>query len=150
VTLKEFVEKYSGVAVDFDKAYGAQCVDLVRQYFQDVWKLKQQPEGVDGAEDFYFKHESRRVQRESMDCTRFDGYTRPPVGSVVVFKGHSGNQYGHIGICVDTYEGGMDVFEQDGVANAALLKAGLEQKGAYISKWKFDRLLGWLTKKEAA
>ena len=148
--MQSFMSKYLGVAVDFDKAYGAQCVDLIRQYFKDIWGLPRQPESVSGAEDFFFKHESRPIQRELCDCTAYDGNARPPIGSVVVFKAHQGNQYGHIGICVNTYEDGMDVFEQDGVANAALLKAGLEQKGAYISKWGYGRLAGWLTKKGAA
>ena len=148
MNLREFVRRYSGVAVDFDKAFGAQCVDLIRQYFKDVWGFTRQPEGVIGAEDFYFKHESRPVQKELCVCTAYDGRTMPPIGSVVIFKAHSGNQYGHIGICVDAYENCLDVFEQDGVGNAALLKAGLEQKGAYISRWKYDRLVGWLTARE--
>jgi hypothetical protein len=150
MNLVEFVRRYSGVAVDFDKAYGAQCVDLIRQYFKDVWALPRQPEGVDGAEEFYFKHDSRPVQKGLCICTAYDGRTWPPKGSVVIFKGHSKNQYGHIGICLDSFDDCLDVFEQDGVANAALLKAGLEQKGAYISRWKYDRLVGWLTKREAA
>ena len=32
MTLEEFVNKYIGRKVDFDGAYGAQCVDLFRQY----------------------------------------------------------------------------------------------------------------------
>jgi hypothetical protein len=59
--LKEFVENYTGKPVDFDGRYGAQCVDLVRQYFKEVWNLPEQPEGVDGAREFYFNHEGRPV-----------------------------------------------------------------------------------------
>jgi len=150
MTLNTFVTRYSGVVVDFDLAFGAQCVDLIRQYFKDVFKLPKQPESVIGAEDFYYKHDSRRIQREFLDCTTFDGRNKPPAGSVVIFRAHEKNQYGHIGINVATYEDGIDVMEQDGVANDALRKAGLEQKGAYISRWSYDRLVGWLTKREVA
>ena len=148
MNLRDFVRKYSGVAVDFDKKFGAQCVDLIRMYFRDVWGFSRQPEGVDGAEEFYYKHDNRPVQKELCICTAYDGRTIPPIGSVVIFKGHSKNQYGHIGICTDAYANYIDVFEQDGVANAALLKAGLEQKGAYTSRWNYERLVGWLTARE--
>jgi hypothetical protein len=42
----------------------------------------------------------------------------------------------------------MDVFEQDGIANERALKEGREQKGAYIGRWGYSRLLGWLEKKQ--
>ena len=37
--LDEFVMKYVKTKVDFDKVYGAQCVDLFRQYCYDVLEL---------------------------------------------------------------------------------------------------------------
>ncbi len=36
MTLDEFVKKYLGKKVDYDGQYGAQCVDLFRQYCKDV------------------------------------------------------------------------------------------------------------------
>jgi hypothetical protein len=71
----------------------------------------------------------------------------PAPGAVVVFGASDANEYGHIGICVRADALGMDVFEQNGIANALALKEGREQKGAYIGRWKYDRLLGWLEKK---
>jgi len=147
MTLEKFVEKYEGKPVDYDKAFGAQCVDLVRQYFQDVWELPKQPEGVIGAQDFFYKHESRKIQRELCECVPFTGMIRPPAGSVVILKGTSTNQYGHIGICTGTDKAGMYIFEQDGIANEKALAAGRPQIGAYIKHWNYDRLLGWLIKR---
>jgi len=147
MTLQDFIDKYTGKPVDFDGAYGAQCVDLVRQYFRDVWELPKQPEGVEGASDFYFWHKSRRIQQELCNCFPYNGVVRPPEGSVVIFGANATNKYGHIGICVATDKYGMDVFEQDGVENEKALKEGRSQKGAYISHWNYDRLLGWLEKK---
>jgi hypothetical protein len=149
MNLQGFVDKYKGQPVDFDGSFGAQCVDLARQYFKEVWGFTRQPEGVIGAADFYFKHENRRAQRELCDCHMFsiaDGHV-PPVGAVVIFGSTGTNQYGHIGICVNADTEGMDVFEQDGIANEKALKEGRPQKGAYIGRWNYDRLLGWLTKK---
>ena len=147
--LQEFINKYIGKLVDFDGAFGAQCVDLIRQYFKDVWGLPKQPESVEGAEDFYFKHESRPVQRELCNCISYDVKTKPPIGSVVIFRAHPGNKSGHISICVNTYDYGMDVFEQDGIANDKAVNEGRSQEGAKITRWPYDRLVGWLTKKEA-
>ena len=146
MTLKEFVEKYKGKPVDFDGQYGAQCVDLVRQYFKEVWQLPKQPEAVIGAQDFFFKHESRPVQSQFCNCTVY-AQEPPPVGSVVIFKSSGNNQYGHIAICIEADESLVLVFEQDGIANEKALKEGREQKGAYIKTWNYERLAGWLTKK---
>jgi hypothetical protein len=146
MTLNEFVEKYKGKPVDFDKMYGAQCVDLVRQYFQDVWKLPKQPEGVIGAQDFYYQHESRPIQRQYCNCHAYNG-NQPPAGSVVIFKSTATNKFGHIAVCIKATSTGIEVLEQDGIANEAALKEGRAQKGAYIANWKYDRLIGWLTSK---
>jgi hypothetical protein len=147
MNLNEFVEKYKGKAVDFDGVYGAQCVDLARQYFKEVWGLPRQPEPVVGAADFFFKHESRPVQREYLDCTAFTDGKLPPEGSVVMFGPTEKNKYGHIAICLATHADKMIVFEQDGIANQKALDEGREQKGAYEAEWKYGRLVGWLTKK---
>jgi len=148
MTLQEFVDKYKGAAVDFDGKYGAQCVDLARQYFKDVWELPKQPEPVTGAADFFFKHESRPAQRELLNCVPYVG-TPPPAGAVVIFKSSGTNKYGHIGVCLDADASGMDVFEQDGIVNEKALNEGREQKGAYTGRWSYDRLVGWLAKKGA-
>lgn len=40
MTYAQFVTKYNGKALDYDGAYGAQCVDLVKQYLDDCFGLK--------------------------------------------------------------------------------------------------------------
>jgi len=143
--LNEFIKTYKGKKVDFDGQYGAQCVDLARQYFKDVWEFTRQPEGVVGAKDFYFKHESRPIQRALCECISYKRspiyeipVNKPPVGAVLLFDESPTNKYGHICICVEVFEDGINVFEQD----------GFKQDGAKITKLPFNRLLGWLVKKE--
>jgi len=148
MNLQEFVNKYRGKLVDFDGAFGAQCVDLARQYCQDVWGFNKRLESVDGASDFFFKHDKRPVQKELCRCVTYSGTTLPPVGSLVIFKSSGTNKDGHIAVCIEATPSGMEVLEQDGVANAKALKEGREQKGAYIGRWDYDRLVGWLVKKE--
>lgn len=148
MTLDEFVNKYNGKLVDFDGKYGCQCVDLVRQYFQDVWNLPEQPEGVDGAQDFFFKHESRPKQKKYCELHIYIQANLPPVGAVVIFKASNNNANGHIAVCTKATASFIEVLEQDGIYNLKALKDGREQKPAYIAKWDYDRLVGWLVKKE--
>lgn len=39
MTLDQFIDKYNGKFIDFDKSYGPQCVDLMRQYVQEVLRM---------------------------------------------------------------------------------------------------------------
>ena len=55
MTLNEFVLKYRGQKVDFDKAYGAQCVDLFRQYCHDVLYIPHTG-AVQGAKDIWLNY----------------------------------------------------------------------------------------------
>lgn len=36
MTHKQFIDKWNGKFCDYDKAYGFQCVDLMRQYIKEV------------------------------------------------------------------------------------------------------------------
>jgi len=145
---QEFVEKYKGKVVDHDGVHGGQCVDLARQYMKEVWGFTRQPESVVGAADFFFKHGERPIQRELCDCVSYTGTVQPPHSSLVIFKSTGTNKYGHIGICLGSDHDFISVFEQDGIANDKARERGEPQKGAYIGIWKYDRLIGWLVKKE--
>ena len=149
MTHQEFVEKYNGKIVDFDGAYGAQCTDLARQYMKEVWGFTKQPEGVIGAADFFFKHGGERpIQRELCNCVPYTGAIRPPAGALLIFKSTGANQYGHIAVCLEANGENMTAFEQDGIANAKALEKGDLQKGAYVGTWNYNRLVGWLAKKD--
>ena len=134
----EFVEKYMGQKVDFDGHYGAQCVDLVRQKWKEVDGLPTQPEGVIGAQDFYLKHDVRPIQKQLLDRVEYRPGMIPPVGAAVFFRATPENQYGHVGICFQANERCIFLFEQD----------GFRQDGAKIKMWPYDRVLGWLLKKQ--
>ena len=53
--LDEFINKYINTKVDFDNAFGAQCVDLFRQYCKDVLDIPHTG-SVDGAKDIYLNY----------------------------------------------------------------------------------------------
>lgn len=102
---KDFVKKYNNKFIDYDGAYGSQCVDLFRQFNKEVLEIAQ-PKGVNGAKDFWTNFDS--------DPNLYNNYTKisntptfvPQEADVAVWN--SGT-YGHIAIC--TGEGNVSKFE---------------------------------------
>lgn len=132
--LIEFVNKYHGKKVDFDGAFGAQCVDLFRQYCKDVLRAGHTG-AVEGAKDLYIKYADL-----PSECKYFDRISKangsPEIGDVLVFDSTKTNKYGHVAICLG-YDVSLDlavVFEQD----------GFKQDGAKIQVRFCDNLLGVL------
>ena len=130
--LIEFTNKYHGKKVDFDGAYGAQCVDLFRQYCKDVLRAGHTG-AVDGAKDLFLNYASLPAE-----CKYFDRIigTTPRMGDVCVWGATDKNKYGHVAICLgfDENTGLITVFEQDGI----------KQDGAKIAVRLTHNLLGVL------
>jgi hypothetical protein len=39
INLEQFIQKWKGKRNDYDKAYGYQCVDLIKQYTLEVFNI---------------------------------------------------------------------------------------------------------------
>lgn len=123
MTLKRFVVTYNGKKVDFDGAFGYQCVDLFRQYCKDVLNVKQCP-SVEGAKDLINNPGELKVSK---------GAYAP--GDVLVYDGTKSNPYGHVCILVGLLDSDtFIVFEQN----------GFEQTGAKLTVRDKANLLGGL------
>ncbi len=96
MTLEQFVSKYNGKAVDFDGAYGFQCVDLFRFYNRDVLNIEQ-PKGVNGAKDFWSNYASDPNLYNNFDKLSNTPEFVPKPGDVMIWNGYYG-PYGHIAI----------------------------------------------------
>ena len=131
--LEEFIKKNTGKKVDYDKRYGAQCVDLFRQYCQDVLCIPHTG-GVEGAKDLFINYE--KMEKEKRYFSKITGTSFIP-GDVAIWVDSSTNKYGHVAIIVGTINDDLIVFEQD----------GFKQDGAKIVLRSTDRLLGALRKK---
>lgn len=136
MTLDEFVKKYNGKKVDFDGRYGCQCVDLFRQYCEDVLTIPHTG-GVIGAAELYTKYEAMPLEKKYFEKIEFKG-TPPMVGDVVIFKPTKKNGFGHVAIVLSADNLSMTVFEQDGYA----------QTGTKFAYWKYNHVLGFLRKRE--
>lgn len=132
MTLEEFIKKYIGKKVDFDGAFGAQCVDLFRQYNKDVWG-NPHTGAVEGAKDLFLNYKKMPEEVKYLKIVR-----TPFVGDVVVFDATPANKYGHVGIIVGSVSNETFlVFEQD----------GFKQDGAKIGIRDKTNILGYLRKK---
>lgn len=127
--LTQFIRKYLGTKVDYDSKFGAQCVDLYRQYCAEVLQIPQTP-AVNGAKDLI---KNPGVLNVTYDSVLAD-YSR---GDVLIWDATKTNQYGHVAILVDIYNAKyFIVLEQD----------GFKQDGVKLAFRSRENLLGCLYK----
>lgn len=134
MTLTHFIKKYNGKKVDFDGAFGAQCVDLFRQYNKEVWG-NPHTGAVEGAKDLILNYDNLPLEQKYLE--KIPRYFFPKAGDVAVWGASSSNKYGHVAIVVYTEDNNLIVFEQD----------GFKQDGAKLNIRTDDNLLGFLRKK---
>jgi len=133
MTLDEFVEKYNGTKVDYDKKFGSHCVDLFRQYCADVLEIPHTG-AVIGAKDLFVYYYKMPLEQEYFDRIPYTDENEPVKGDVLIWEGSPGNKYGHVALCLEAKKYTLKVFEQD----------GFKQDGAKIIERPYKRLLGWL------
>jgi hypothetical protein len=130
MTLQEFFDKYNGKGIDFDGAYGFQCMDVYRQYTKEVVEGKQSP-GVEGAKDVWDTYLTEVYTRTKNTPDNF-----PKPGDVVIWGTQLG-PYGHIAICSSADANNLTCFGQ----NFPLGSVCHFQKHTYFG------VLGWLRPK---
>ena len=135
MTLEQFVEKYNGKKIDYDGRFGAQCVDLFRQYCRDVLCIPHTG-GVVGAADLFTKYDTMPLEQKYFDKLVYAG-GKPEKGDVVIFAPTKSNKYGHVAIVLDASSEEIAVFEQD----------GFKQDGAHVASWNYARVLVFLRKR---
>lgn len=143
MTIDEFLNKTVKTGVDYDGAYGAQCVDLFRQYAKDVLNIPKHTGSVDpdGAKALWLNYENLPVEMDYFEKKRAN--STPVQGDVAVWDGTPGNKYGHVAIVICAW--GKDkllVYEQDGTK-----KLGQEGYGARFKLRSKYNLLGYLRRK---
>lgn len=134
--IDEFVKKYNGVKVDFDKVYGAQCVDLFRQYAKEGLDIPEHTgpcSSSGGAKDLFLDYDKMPIEKKYF--RRGKGSLK--VGDVLIWDKSETNKYGHVAIYLGNLGDSLVVFEQD----------GFKQDGAKINLRTNKNLLGYLRKK---
>lgn len=137
MNLEEFVKKYKGKKVDFDNVYGAQCVDLFRQYSKECLGIPEHTGSCStsgGAKDLFLDYP--KMEKEKKYFTR---ETKKAMiqGDILIWNETETNKYGHVAIYLGKLNNSLIVFEQD----------GFKQDGAKINIRSKNNLLGFLRKK---
>ena len=135
MTLEEFVKKYNGKKVDYDNAYGAQCVDLFRQYAKEALGISEHTGACTtsgGAKDLFLDYDKMPIEKKYF--TRSKGKSYIP-GDVLIWDKNEYNKYGHVAIFLGYLgKSSLIVFEQNGIT----------QNGAEIFVRTRDNILGYL------
>lgn len=133
--LNAFANKYVGKLVDFDGAYGAQCVDLFRQYCVDVLDIKEHTGPVEGAADLWRNYFNLPIEKHYF--SRYPANRTAEPGLVAVWDKTNTNKYGHVAIVLADLGKELLVLEQN----------GFTQKGVELKYREKLNLLGYLERK---
>lgn len=125
MTFQQFIDKYKGKKIDFDGAFGAQCMDLYRFYVKEVWEKPQTP-GVKGAFQVF---DSLPVGYEKV---KYKPGLIPKRGDVITWS-ESYTENGHIGIVVDATPKTFGVFAQNSPIGGA----------CRLSTQSYKHIIGW-------
>lgn len=93
-----------GKGIDFDKAYGVQCVDLVKHYIKNVLEIT--PQSIGNAIEYYNKRKTSKYLIDNFIWHNNTPKFVPKKGDICVFKTNSG--IGHVSI--STGEGDTKIF----------------------------------------
>ena len=136
--LIEFIDKYIGKKVDFDHAYGAQCVDLFRQYAKEVLGIKEHTgpcATTGGAIDLFQDYEQMPVEKKYFTRSIQKNWKS---GDILIWDKTPTNKYGHVAILIAVFDNSKFlVFEQNGITQA----------GAEVKVRDRTNLLGYLRKR---
>jgi hypothetical protein len=128
MTLDDFITKYNGRGIDYDGAYGFQCVDLWRQYVKEVLGFPQS-KPIPGAKDVWDTYLPEYYERISNTPTGV-----PKVGDIMIW-GSAYGPYGHIAVVTGANEKTFSCFSQNDPVGKL---CGVKQYRSYKG------VLGWL------
>jgi len=110
MTLKDFIKKYDGKVIDFDGAYGRQCVDLFNQYIKEVWGIKEPIKEFPVASAYQLFD---KAKAKPNFITQLNGPNDVPQAGDVIIWNQGVGPHGHVGIYVDGDVMKFNCFEQN-------------------------------------
>ena len=138
ISFEQFITKYNGRFVDYDHAFGNQCVDLMRQYCQDV-------RGVNGYKAIPATGNAKDIFKNFVNNSYFSKIYNSPTnapkkGDIVFFGTYLGlyGWSGHVGVCTGSDTMNLILFEQNYPTNST----------CRYGKHSYRGCLGWLTPKK--
>ena len=132
MTLNQFVDKWVGKNCDWDGNKNFWCVDLFRQYLQEVLRVAQ-PQGVQGASDFWDSYDTDSALQGVFQRIKNTPAGIPAARDVVIW-GKGLGKYGHIAIFLSGDVKKFTSFDQNFPVGSACNKV----------EHNYKNVLGWL------
>ena len=104
MTFEKWVKQNIGKGIDYDGAYGVQCVDLAKHYIKNVLGIT--PQSIGNAIEYYNKRKTSEYLTKNFKWIDNTAEFIPKKGDLCVFTSKSGN--GHISVA--TGEGTTSYF----------------------------------------
>lgn len=104
MTFEKWVKQNIGRGIDYDGAYGVQCVDLAKHYIKNVLGIT--PQSIGNAIEYYNKRKTSEYLTKNFKWIDNTAEFIPKKGDLCVFTSRSGN--GHISVA--TGEGTTSYF----------------------------------------
>lgn len=139
--LNDFVKKYNGKPVDFDGAYGAECVDLFRRYCADLGLRR--TESIGGAAELFARFDSLPTLKAQFQRIPATPGARPRAGDVVIWD--KAPTYGHVAVCLFADADSIMVIEQMGYAKDDTIES-VDGRGQFLSpaEMRLNSAHAWL------
>ena len=122
----EFVKKYLGKAIDYDNAYKAQCVDLIKMYLKYVFGIV--PKSIGNAHAYFNNFALHPFLNKHFVRIKNTPKFIPMKGDICVFgKGFSkSHNCGHVGIATDECNlNRVSMYDQNATGNNDAMKVTL-------------------------
>ncbi len=122
-----------------------QCVEFVKRYYYQFYKHKM-PDSFGNAKDFFDASLSDSTLNLKRALIQFvnPSKSKPQIGDLVIFDGHSGNPYGHVAIISKVDDNFIEIIQQN-PGPFAPSRVNFNLKKTYNEfKIEHERILGWL------
>ncbi|WP_308534175.1 G5 domain-containing protein [uncultured Peptoniphilus sp.] len=132
------INGYIGQGIDYDGAYGYQCVDLANRYAHDLFSIN----GftllgrVSGAYEIFNSSNGSYFTKIRNEYGNLNSYPLP--GDIVIWNSNVGGGWGHVGICKSADGNTITLIQQDGSQN---------WKPTHVARWGYRNCTGWLRPK---
>ncbi|MEK0326789.1 MAG: CHAP domain-containing protein [Nitrosopumilus sp.] len=134
MTLDQLIKKYDGEHVDYDYAFGPQCMDLYRKYVEEVLVLPQSI-SVEGAKEVW-----KTYPDDVYDRFINTPKAVPKKGDIIIWDKSVGKGFGHIAIFVHGNVKSFISFDQNWPVDSP---CHLQQHG-------YSNIIGWLRVKKTS